>query len=495
MVFIKYIKTILLFLVISSISAISNVQIEPTNPNVGDVVTISGIANPNEEIPIQAEFSVIPLTSNPYYGYLMYDVNIPNTPNNFKVIGENVNDLQISVKMGMWITKSAVANGDGVAIVSKSNVPVGTYDMKIGGTIKNISKPVNLKISASTTISANSNGNFKYTYNTNNIPEGTTVYLNIGGIKKQIVVGGNLPSPPSQSLQTPIGRISENISDTTPPKINIYYPKSSNYNTSNLSYKFSIQDNSNYEVKVYLNNALLSPYKNNNEYNGTLKLNDGVNIFKIVAKDKYGNEDTKTIKLIYTKKTINMTTNTDKNIGIINKELLVDNNSSKNTINNKKEPSKNNDKLIQTKNIIYGTVIKKSGNATLIISDETEVNTSGDVILSKVILKNTTDAYLIKPDNAKFSKEVILKVKINNNNNNSGSSISVLRYDNKLKNWVSTPYTLDNNTIIIKTTNSGYYAIKIETLKETNKSFIEEISQTFSNLYSIVLYLLSKIFK
>jgi len=98
--------------------------------------------------------------------------------------------------MGLWITKNTKANKEGVAVISKSNIPVGTYDIKMGGIIKDPEKPVKIKIYASTKIKADEDGNFKYSYRVSNLPEGTVIHLNIGGIKRDIVVKSSLPAPP-----------------------------------------------------------------------------------------------------------------------------------------------------------------------------------------------------------------------------------------------------------------------------------------------------------
>ncbi|AEH07283.1 hypothetical protein [Methanothermococcus okinawensis] len=177
---------------INSNCAISSIFINPYIPNIDDNITLTGMANPNEDINCQAWFEVNPMVSPPYYGYIMNNVEIPNTPNNFKVIGENVNDLSISVKMGIWVTKSANANSEGIATVSQSNVPTGTYDIKIWGTVKDTSKPIKLKIIASTTVKADDNGNFKYSYKViNAIPKTTILHLTVGNISKNISIAGH----------------------------------------------------------------------------------------------------------------------------------------------------------------------------------------------------------------------------------------------------------------------------------------------------------------
>ena len=188
-------KLILIFylglIFISSNYAASNIFISPYIPNIDENISLTGKANPNEDINCQAWFEVNPMVSAPYYGYIMNSVEIPSSPNNFKVVGENVNDLSVSVKTGIWVTKSANANSEGIAVVSQSNVPIGTYDIKIGGKIKDASKPVKLKIIASTTVKADKNGDFKYTYKIiKDIPKTTVIHLNIENTSKNISIAG-----------------------------------------------------------------------------------------------------------------------------------------------------------------------------------------------------------------------------------------------------------------------------------------------------------------
>jgi len=193
----KLLLTLLtLILTVSSVYGISNLTVTPLDPEVGDIVTITGKAKPNEEIDCQIWFEIDPIISPPYYGYTMNNVEIPTTPNSFKIVAENVNSLYVSLKMGLWVTKNTKANKEGVAVISKSNIPVGTYDIKMGGIIKDPKKPVKIKIYASTKIKADENGNFKYSYRVSNLPEGTVIHLNIGGIKRDIVIKSSLPAPP-----------------------------------------------------------------------------------------------------------------------------------------------------------------------------------------------------------------------------------------------------------------------------------------------------------
>ncbi|MFU8653408.1 hypothetical protein [Methanotorris formicicus] len=446
---------------ISPIYAVSDIQISPSNPKVGDTVVLTGTANPNEAINCQAWFEVNPIISPPYYGYLMNSVEIPSSPNNFKVVAENVNKVYVSVKMGIWITKSATANSDGVAIVSQSNVPVGTYDIKIGGTIKDPSKPVKLKIIASTTIKADENGNFKYSYKANNIPEGTVVHLNIGGVSKDVLIEGDIPTPPAEE-NTPIIEDKNTMTNQTvnldkePPKITILSPSKRDYNISKVYFDVIVEDESGYMVKFYLNGNNLDYNESNNHYTGVLNLKEGKNTFEIIAKDEYNNKNRKILYLNYYKPKNQKNENTvdDKSADIASSQ----NNTSEKIVNNKKIIHIQNNNNSKQENIVYGTIIKHVGNATLIISDGTKISVVGDIQIKEVVLPNITLTYYITPENAEFKPPLTLKVKIKPSQN---KEIKVLYYDNKLKSWKALSYTVDEKSnIIIKINKSGYYAIK-----------------------------------
>ncbi|WP_421077853.1 hypothetical protein Mjas_00525 [Methanothermococcus sp. Ax23] len=469
----KILFLIILGLFISSAYAVSDIQISPSNPKVGDTLTLTGKANPNEDINCQAWFEVNPIISPPYYGYLMNSVEIPSSPNNFKVVAENVNKVYVSVKMGIWVTKSANADSNGIAIVSQSNVPVGTYDIKIGGTIKDSSKPVKLKIIASTTIKADENGYFEYSYKTNNIPEGTTVYLNIGGVNKEIIIGGDTPVPPAPPVVN--DTTTTNNTDNEPPKITILSPSKRDYNISNVDFEVIVEDESDYTIKFYLNGNGLGYNESGNHYVGTLNLKEGENIFKIIAKDQYNNENSKIIYLNYykPKNLENKTIADNKSDNITPSQDNINKNIGDNIQNNNSKPNNNNP---EQENIVYGTIIKHVGNATLIISDGTKISTVGDIQLKEVSLPNITLAYYISPNNAEFNKPLTLEISLDVP---EGKELKILYYDEQMKSWKSIPYVYDKNNskITIDVTKSGYYAIKEKDISENknNNSIFSEI--------------------
>jgi len=469
--------------------AVSDIQITPEHPKVGDIVTITGKANPNEEINCQAWFEVTPIISPPCYGYIMKDVEIPTTPNNFKVIAENVNDLSVYVKIGVWIPpKSATADTNGIAVVSQSNVPTGTYEIRIKGTIKDPSKPVKLKIIASTTIKADENGYFKYSYRANNIPEGTVVHLNIGGVSKDILIEGNTPTPPiiEENTTTNENTTSNQIInlDKEPPKIIILSPIQREFNQPNVTFDIVVEDNSPCFVAIYLNGEEIDYKIVNNHYTGTLYLKDGKNTLEILAEDKYGNKNKKIIYLTYYKTNDENSTNKG--------EINTTTNTSKSP-ENKANITKV--KTAEEKNIIEGTIIKNIGKvAELIIQDGTEVSTKGDIQIKEIALPNITLTYYITPEDAKFKPPLTLKVKIKPSQN---KEIKVLYYDSKLKSWKSIPYTVDGEgNIIIKIDRGGYYAIKenqIEIDKNTTNSPFTQLIGILKIIVSVVINLIKSL--
>ena len=124
------------------------------------------------------------------FEYVLEDVNIPEGVNNlFTVEAIGAKNLNVRVKMLLWMTKSSEASGN-TATVSQSNVPPGTYTIKIDGDAGEGVSQVNLKISASLGIEADSNGDFSYSYNTKSVPPGN-FEINVGGITKGINLLGN----------------------------------------------------------------------------------------------------------------------------------------------------------------------------------------------------------------------------------------------------------------------------------------------------------------
>jgi hypothetical protein len=182
-----FLSIVILLSVSPAAATVSDWEFSPQKLVSGDILNLQGSASPGEKIDVSVNFEKTVPISGGKYEYVLEDVKIPDGfSNSFKVEATGAKNLNVRVKMGIWVTKSSEASGD-TAIVSQSNVPPGTYTIKIDGDAGEGVSEVNLKISASQKVEANSNGDFSYSYNTKAVPSGD-FEVKVGDIKKEITI-------------------------------------------------------------------------------------------------------------------------------------------------------------------------------------------------------------------------------------------------------------------------------------------------------------------
>lgn len=168
-------------------AAVDNWEITPEEPVLGDNLRIEGSASPGEDVEIQVTFEKTVQATGGGYEYTLDDVKIPEGFNNrFTVQASEAKNLNVRVKMLIWITKSSEASGN-TATVTQSSVPPGTYQIKIDGDAKEETSTVDLKITAVQQVKADSDGDFSYSYNTKAVPPGD-FEVKVGGTKKKITL-------------------------------------------------------------------------------------------------------------------------------------------------------------------------------------------------------------------------------------------------------------------------------------------------------------------
>ncbi len=179
-----FLLSVFLFLILSpGAAASSNWELTPQNPAAGDIIEIKGNGFGGDTAKAQVSFEKDVEVQDGEYEYLLEDVIIPSSSyNSFTVQAEGVENLNVRAKMLLWITKSVEAK-DGTATVIQTNVPAGTYEIRIDG--KASGSNVKLKITAMQEIEVDSDGSISYQYNTKSIPEGD-FEVNVEGITKQI---------------------------------------------------------------------------------------------------------------------------------------------------------------------------------------------------------------------------------------------------------------------------------------------------------------------
>ncbi len=173
-------------------AASGNWELIPENPVAGDIMEIRGTDFAGETVKAVVTFEKEVQVLDGRYEYLLEDIIIPaGVGNSFIVQATGADDLNVRAKMLLWITKTGKAK-DGIATVSQTNVPPGTYKIRMDG--KASAPNVKLKITASQEVEVDSGGSFSYTYNTKSIPPGN-FEVKVGGIAKQVELkpGESLP--------------------------------------------------------------------------------------------------------------------------------------------------------------------------------------------------------------------------------------------------------------------------------------------------------------
>lgn len=184
-------------------------DVSSSNPDPGERVTLTGTANPGQKVDFQTSFQMdLPVNSGTYE-YVASGVDIPQKPNRFEVDASGVKDLNMGVKIGIWISKRFNAT-NGKASISQSNIPPGRYDLKVFGEALDGTSRVNLKVVAETAVNANSAGKYSLDIDTSGIPSGAYIIkgagetrtIQVGGVKETQNAASELASVPVESSET-----------------------------------------------------------------------------------------------------------------------------------------------------------------------------------------------------------------------------------------------------------------------------------------------------
>lgn len=170
-------------------------ELSPTDPSVGDIITISGQAPNNEIIEVSILHEEMVPVSGKNYKYQINKLTIPKSKfsneNFFEVNatgedGVTVKDMNVRVKKVKWFTRHFNAI-DGNVSASQSNVPSWmSYTVKIDGDVSVKEKPEKneckngpnngqVKLTFNTSYEAakaDPKGNFICSYDTDSLPAG-----------------------------------------------------------------------------------------------------------------------------------------------------------------------------------------------------------------------------------------------------------------------------------------------------------------------------------
>jgi PGF-pre-PGF domain-containing protein len=172
--------TLSLFLLIPSAGAF---EITPMNPTVGEEIIVTGDST-TSSVPAKIVFTKTVPVEDGEYLYYVGKVAIPDGPNKFIVEASNVEDLEVKTKLMFWLTAGHPSATDGKASYSMSNVPEGSYSIKLTGIAQPDETTVDMKITATSEIPVKE-GRYEFKYSTSSMPEGDFT-LTIDGETKTI---------------------------------------------------------------------------------------------------------------------------------------------------------------------------------------------------------------------------------------------------------------------------------------------------------------------
>ncbi len=160
-------------LLVSAAGAVTDVNISPQEPVVGDNIIVRGNGTPNSELTAYTSFTVEVPVEEGFYEYELDNIKVPEGTDTFSVEAEKVIDLNITVKkFGIPYSRSSSADGNGFANISQSYVLPFTYKVAISGQAPGTEDTVNLTLKGISNIETDQDGYFECSYKTNTVPAG-----------------------------------------------------------------------------------------------------------------------------------------------------------------------------------------------------------------------------------------------------------------------------------------------------------------------------------
>jgi hypothetical protein len=152
----------------------SSTDIRTIKASPGEVISFDGQGEPNSDVFITISTSTSIKANSGRYGIVLNGIQIPSETNKFSITagrvetmtvsGSSTNNGQISATQAVDVKKN------GVGSLSKSDVPVGTYNVMVYGTTKDSN--VDVSASAECAVHVDGTGNYHGSVNTQGMPAG-----------------------------------------------------------------------------------------------------------------------------------------------------------------------------------------------------------------------------------------------------------------------------------------------------------------------------------
>jgi hypothetical protein len=152
---------------------VKDFEIAPPTPRPGDPIAVTVRGDCGQVVPIELHYEqTIPIRGDAF-AMEMHKINVPWHKNTLTIEANNVATMNVAAKFFLWINKKIdVVNGSGSYTLS--NVPKGTYTVKVEGTTPRGTQNVTVKVDAHSELQLDGQGCCVYTFqphpaNTGNI--------------------------------------------------------------------------------------------------------------------------------------------------------------------------------------------------------------------------------------------------------------------------------------------------------------------------------------
>jgi hypothetical protein len=144
---------------------VKDVEITPHSPKPGEPVNIIFRGNCGERFPVELVYEQAVPAYNGSFTMQMNGIRVPWPRNSLAIDARYVSTMNVGAKFLLWINKKADVI-DGVGSYRLTNVPEGSYNVKLNGTPAHGAREVKVKITAQSELWTDAAGKCSYVIQT-----------------------------------------------------------------------------------------------------------------------------------------------------------------------------------------------------------------------------------------------------------------------------------------------------------------------------------------
>lgn len=165
---------------------VQEIEFIPQKPKPGDQINIKIKGAYEERVPIEIDYEqIVPIVDNAFI-VEMNKVQVPWSKNRLFIEAKNVATMKVAAKFLFWIYKNVeVVNG--VAQYTLKDIPKGTYNVKLNGTVLQGTSKVTIKITAFSELQLDEAGSCIYAFHSNP-KQGGNLAVKCNQIEKKVEI-------------------------------------------------------------------------------------------------------------------------------------------------------------------------------------------------------------------------------------------------------------------------------------------------------------------